>query len=152
MGQKLAVHWTLLAYLEWSGLACLGLVLLLVGYFGVIFFSTALYAIALIAIAYSIWIGADEYCLYGVFGLLRRPRVTVAYILWSELVQYRLDIKAAWSHIAIEPGIPGSVGPREHDGYRLAARRLVDHECRRLRRTSGSPWITCTGQAGSGRS
>ena len=64
---KLAARQKLLSYLEWSALGCLALALLAVGYFHVIFLSTAVYSIALLAIGQTIWLGRKTNTVYTVF-------------------------------------------------------------------------------------
>jgi hypothetical protein len=109
---RLAAHPSLLASAEWVALGCLALALLAVGYFGVIFFSTAIYAIALVSIGYSIWLGRKTNTVYTVFlGCALAAVVTIAYFLWLEIGRYQFDVRARGATSRVSVLFPAQLGP-----------------------------------------
>jgi hypothetical protein len=82
-------------YLEYAGLACIPLILLVLGYFGVVFFSTALYLIALGLIPYGIWKGRETNTVFTVIlGCALAAVFTAIFCLWMEFGRYQFDVKA----------------------------------------------------------
>ena len=83
-------------YLEYAGLACIPLILLVLGYSEVVlFFSTALYLIALGLIPYGIWKGRETNTVFTVIlGCALAAVFTAIFCLWMEFGRYQFDLKA----------------------------------------------------------
>ena len=83
-------------YLEYAGLACIPLILLTLGYFEIMFFSTALYLIALGLIPYGIWKGRKTNNVYSIIlGCALAAMFTAIFCLWIEFDRrYQGDLKA----------------------------------------------------------
>ncbi len=109
---RLAAHPKLAKYLEWSVPGGAALVLLLVSLVHLIFFSTALYLIGLLAIGHGLWLGRKTSTVYTVFlGGALAAVVTVAYVLWLELGQYQFDIKARTTATQVSLLVPAQSRP-----------------------------------------
>ena len=82
-------------YLEYAGLACIPLILLVLGYSEVVFFSTALYLIGLGLIPYGIWKGRETNTVFTVIlGCALAAVFTAIFCLWMEFGRYQFDVKA----------------------------------------------------------
>jgi hypothetical protein len=82
-------------YLELAAVAVIALILLGIAAMHFLYFSTALYVIALGLIPYGIWKTGETSNVYTVIlGCALAAVLTAAYCLWIELERYDLDIKA----------------------------------------------------------
>ena len=109
-------------YLEWSGAIGIPLVLLALGWFGVLYFSTAIYIISVGFVPYGIWKGRKTSTVFTVIlGCALVAILTAVYCLWLELVSYRLDIKAQDAKQRISMVWPTEAGFLAETGHRPIA-------------------------------
>ena len=82
-------------YLEWAGAIGIPLVLLILGWFGALLFSTAFYLIAVGFVPYGLWKGRKTSTVFTVIlGCALVAILTALYCLWLELGTYQFDLKA----------------------------------------------------------
>jgi hypothetical protein len=99
-------------YIEWAVLAVVGVTLAALALFGLICFSTALYLVAMMAVAYVLWIERSTSTVYTVIlGCALTAVLTSVYVLWIELGRYQFDIKARRAKAPLSLVIPVHSGP-----------------------------------------
>jgi hypothetical protein len=106
-------------YVEWGGAIGIPLILLVLGWFQIIYFSTAIYLIAVGFIPYGIWKGRATNTVFTVFLACALAAVlTGLYCLWLEIGRYQFDVKAreAKHRISMSQSVPprydaGLAGP-----------------------------------------
>jgi hypothetical protein len=99
-------HFKLPRFADLGAAAVISLILVALAAFHLLYFSTALYVIALGLIPFGIWKGGEAQNIYTVIlGCALAAILTAAYCMWIELGRYDLDIKArgAKQRVAMSP-------------------------------------------------
>ena len=109
-------------YLEWAGAIGIPLVLLALGWFSVLYFSTVIYIISVGFVPYGIWKGRKTSTVFTVIlGCALVAILTAIYCLWLELGFYRFDIKAQDAKQRIGMVWPTGPGSLVETGHRSMA-------------------------------
>jgi hypothetical protein len=99
-------------YLEIAGAVGIPLILLAIAVFHVVYFSTALYLIAVGLVPYGIWKGRETNTAYSaILGCALIAVLTAVYVLWIEIGRYQFDIKASEAKGRAAVSRPAHSGP-----------------------------------------
>jgi hypothetical protein len=99
-------------YLEWSGLAVIAIVLAVLGYMSILLISTAVFLIAMVGVAYGIWLSRKTNTVYSIMlGCALMAVIAAAYCMWVEFERYHYDFKGKDAKLRVGMVVPGQFGP-----------------------------------------